>query len=156
VPVIGPTPSACALWQAGGSPLRVGAPGSLYGSPVGQSRIRAVEAALPVQQGRFVWAPAAVTAAGQAAGAARLSLAPVGYPVFAALFLASDEPACLLRHLPATGACSDVTRVDSLAELEDDARHRRVTCPARDVAPHITPEGAAPLASGPRPESPEG
>ncbi len=75
------------------------------------------------QQGRFVGATAAATAAGQVAGAALLSVAPVGFPVFAALFIASGGTRLVAAaRLPVTGAWSDVTRVVTAAELGYDGR----------------------------------
>jgi len=75
------------------------------------------------QQGRFVGATAAATAAGQVAGAALLSVAPVGYPVFAALFIASGGTRLVAAaRFPVTGAWSDVTRVVTAAELGYDGR----------------------------------
>ncbi len=71
------------------------------------------------QQGRFVGATASATAAGQVAGAALLAAAPVGYPVFAALFLASGGVRVLAAaRLPVADSWSNATRVVSLSDLE--------------------------------------
>lgn len=70
------------------------------------------------QQGRFVGVTAAATAAGQVAGAALLAAAPVGYPVFAALFLASGGVRLVAAaRLPVADSWSNATRLVSLDEL---------------------------------------
>ena len=70
------------------------------------------------QQGRFVGITATATAAGQVAEALLLAVAPVGYPVFAALFVSSGGLRLLAAaRLPVADSWSDATRVISLAEL---------------------------------------
>jgi hypothetical protein len=70
------------------------------------------------QQGRFVGITATATAAGQVAEAVLLAVAPVGYPVFAVLFLSSGGVRLLAAaRLPVADSWSDATRVMSRAEL---------------------------------------
>ncbi len=66
------------------------------------------------QQGRFVGITATATAAGQIAEAVLLAVAPVGYPVFAVLFLSSGGVRLLAAtRLPVADSWSDATRVMS-------------------------------------------
>ncbi len=70
------------------------------------------------QQGRFVGITSAATAAGQLASALALAVAPVGYPVFAALFVVSGGARFVAAsRLPVPEAWSDATAVINVADL---------------------------------------
>jgi hypothetical protein len=70
------------------------------------------------QQGRFVGITASATAAGQVAGAILLGIAPVGYPVFASLFLVSGGTRLVAAaRLPVADSWGNATRVVSVADL---------------------------------------
>ena len=74
--------------------------------------------AVMTQQGRFVAITSGATAAGQLASALALAVAPVGYPVFAALFVVSGGARfAAASRLPVPESWSDATAVIDLADL---------------------------------------
>ncbi len=96
--------------SAGGSIVQIAANERLFRLASGP--------AIMAQQGRFVGITAAATAAGQLASALALGLAPVGYPVFAALFVAAGGLRVIAAaRLPVADAWSNATAVISIADL---------------------------------------
>ncbi len=74
--------------------------------------------AVMAQQGRFVAIASGATAAGQLASALALAVAPVGYPVFAVLFVVSGAARfAAASRLPVPESWSDATAVIDLADL---------------------------------------